>query len=52
MGGEAIGPVKPKCFHSVGEYQDVETSGGGWVGEHPQRSKQRGDGIASFSAGD
>jgi hypothetical protein len=50
MGGEALGPVKVRCS-SVGECQGGEAGVGGWVGEHPHRSKGRGDEIVSFQRG-
>jgi hypothetical protein len=40
MGGEAIGPVKVQC-PSVGEHQGDEVGVGGWVREHPHRSRGR-----------
>ena len=38
------GPVKAR-FPSVGEYQGREVGVGGWVREHPHRSRGRGNGI-------
>ena len=43
MEGEALGPVKAQCT-SVGECQGREVGVGGWVGEHPHRSRGRGRG--------
>ena len=50
MGGEALGPVKAQC-PSVGECQDREAGVGGWVREHPHRSRGRGDGIGGIQEG-
>ena len=47
MGGEALGPVKDGC-PSVGEFQDRKAGIGGWKGEHPQRSRWKGDGMEGF----
>jgi hypothetical protein len=47
MGGEALGPVKDRC-PSVEECQDGEV--GGW-GEHPHRSRGKGDGIRGLRRG-
>jgi hypothetical protein len=47
MGGEALGPVKIRC-PSVGEFMGREEGVGGWVLEHPHRSRGRGYGIGSF----
>ena len=38
-------------FPSVGEYQGREAGVGGWVGEHPHRSRGRADGIGVFGRG-
>ena len=46
MRGEALGPVKAR-FSSVGEYKCGKVGVGGWEGEHPHRSRWRGDGIGS-----
>ena len=43
MGGEAFSSVKAG-YPSVGECEDSEVGVGGWVGEHPYRSK--GGGMA------
>jgi hypothetical protein len=40
MGGEVLGPVKAQC-PSVGECQGREVGVGGWVEEHPHRSRGR-----------
>jgi hypothetical protein len=40
MGGEALGPVKAQC-PSVGGCQGGEVGVGGWLGEHPHRSRRR-----------
>jgi hypothetical protein len=48
VGGEALNPVKAQC-PSVGECQGGEVGVGGWVREHPHRS--RGDGIENFQRG-
>jgi hypothetical protein len=45
--GKALGPVKAQC-PSVGECQSGEVGVGGWVGEHPHRSRGRGYGLGSF----
>ena len=50
MGGKAIGPVKARC-PNVGECQGGEEGVGGWVGEHPHRSRGRRDGIEGFQRG-
>jgi hypothetical protein len=47
MGGEALGPVKAQ-WPSVGECQGWEAGIGGWVGEHPHRSRRKADGIEGF----
>jgi hypothetical protein len=41
MGGKTLGPVKTR-FPSVGECQGEEVGVGGWVGDHPHRSKRVG----------
>jgi hypothetical protein len=43
MGIEAFGRVKAQC-PSVGEFQGSEAGMGGWVGEHPHKSRGRGRG--------
>jgi hypothetical protein len=47
MGGDALGPVKAQC-PSIGEWMLGWWGGsgwvGGWVGEQPYRSKERGMG--------
>jgi hypothetical protein len=50
IGGEALGPVKARC-PSVRECQGGEVGVGGWVGEHPHRSRGREDGIGGFQRG-
>jgi hypothetical protein len=50
IGREALGPMKTQCL-SVGEFQGGEVGVGGWVGEHPQRSRGRRDGIGCFWKG-
>jgi hypothetical protein len=47
---EALDPVKARC-PSVGECHDREAGVGGWVREHPSRSRGRGYGIGDFSRG-
>ena len=47
MGGEALGPVKAQC-PSVGECQGMEAGMGGWVTEHPHRSRGRDNEIGGF----
>ena len=37
---------------SIGECYGGKTGVGGWMGEHPHRSKRRGEGIAGFRRGD
>jgi len=45
IGGEApFGPMKAH-FPSVGEFLGVEVGVGAWVGEHPHRSKVKGNGM-------
>ena len=41
MGGEVLSPMKAQC-PSVGKCQGREAGVGGWVGEHPYRSRGRG----------
>ena len=50
MKGEALGPMKARC-PSVGECQGREAGVGGWVVEHPHRSREREDGIRGFQRG-
>jgi hypothetical protein len=50
MRGEALGPVKARS-PSVGECQDRDSGVGGWVGEHPHRSRVKGDRIGGFRRG-
>jgi hypothetical protein len=47
MGKEAFGPMMAQC-PSVGEGHGREGVVGGYVGEHPHRSRGRGDGIVGF----
>ena len=47
MGGEVLGPGKARC-HSVEECHGRDVGVGGWVGEHPHRSREREDGIVVF----
>ena len=47
MGGEALGLVKAQ-WHSVGECQCDEDGVDCWVGEHPHRSRGRGNGMGSL----
>jgi len=47
MREEVLGPRKARC-PSVGECQDSEVDVGGWVGEHPHRSRGRKDGLDGF----
>jgi hypothetical protein len=47
MGGEALGPKKARC-PSVGEFEVREVGVGGWVREHPHRSRRRDNGIGGF----
>jgi hypothetical protein len=44
MGEEAVGPVEAQCT-SVGECEGGEVGVGGWVGEHPHRSRGRRNGM-------
>ena len=50
MGGEALGAVKTG-YPCVGEFEDREEEVGGWVEEHPHRSRGRGDRIGGFPGG-
>ena len=47
MGREALGHVKAQC-PSVEECQGREVGVGGWVEEHPHRSRGREDVIGCF----
>jgi hypothetical protein len=47
MRGEALGPFKARC-PSVGECQAGGAGVSGWVGEHPHRSRGRGNGMGRF----
>jgi hypothetical protein len=47
-GRMVLSPVNVQ-YPSIGECQDREASVGGWVEEHPHRSRGRGNGITSFS---
>jgi hypothetical protein len=47
MEGEVLGLVKAQC-PSVGEFEGREMEVGEWVGEHPHRSRKRGDGIGNL----
>jgi hypothetical protein len=42
MGGEAFGTVKAQLPRE-GEYLGCEVGVGGWEGEHPHGSRERGD---------
>jgi hypothetical protein len=44
IGGKMLGSVKTQCL-SVGECQGEEVRVGGWVGEHPHRSRGRDRGF-------
>jgi hypothetical protein len=52
MGGEILGPMKaqwmPQCRGIKGE----EVGVGGWVEEHPHKSRGREHGIGGFQRGD
>ena len=50
MGKEALGPVKAQC-PSVGECHGRKEGVGGWMGEHPHKVMERGDGIRGFKRG-
>jgi hypothetical protein len=50
MGIEALGPLKARC-PSVGKHQGSNAGVGEWVGEHPYRSRGRGDKIRSLLRG-
>ena len=50
MGGKVLGPVKSQC-PSVGEFEAREVGVGGWVGEHPHRSRGRGNEIRGSRVG-
>jgi hypothetical protein len=45
MVGEALGPVKARWMPSVGKFKGKEAGVGGWVIEHPHRSRGREYGI-------
>ena len=47
MAGEALRPEGIPC-PSVGECQRGKVGVGGWVGEHPHRSRGREDRIGGF----
>jgi hypothetical protein len=44
MGEDALGPVEAQC-PSIREFEGGEAGVGGWVLEHPHRSRGREDGI-------
>jgi hypothetical protein len=48
MGGEALDPVKVRCPSVVGNARAGRFECGG---EHPHRSKGRGNGIGGFQRG-
>ena len=50
MGGESLGPVKAS-FPTLEECLGAEAGVGRWVGEHPHRSRVRGDGIVDLQRG-
>ena len=50
MGEEAFGPVKALC-HSVGKCQGGEEEGGGQVGEHFHRGKEKREGVCGGETG-
>jgi hypothetical protein len=50
VGREALGPVKAWC-PSVGESQGEEAGVGGWVEEHPYRSRMKTNRIESLKRG-
>ena len=47
MGGEALGPVMTR-YPNVGECQGGQVGVGRWVGEHPQRNRERRGWDRSF----
>jgi hypothetical protein len=49
MGGEALDPVEV-CYPIVRECQSSEVGVGGWVEEHPHRSRE-GNGIRGLQKG-
>ena len=49
-GGDALGPGKAHC-PSVGECKVREAGVRGWVGEHPYRSRVRGNWIGGLQRG-
>ena len=51
MGGEDLGREDVQC-PTVGEYQSRKTGEGRWLGEHPYRGRERGDGTGGFQRGD
>jgi hypothetical protein len=50
MGVETIGSEKAQC-PSVGKCQGREEGMGGWVSDHPYRSRRREEGIEGFQRG-
>jgi hypothetical protein len=51
VGEMVLGPEVVRC-PSVGECQSRKVGVGEWVGEHPHRSRGRGDGIEVVSRGE
>jgi hypothetical protein len=47
MGGEAQGSVKAR-YSIIVDYQGRDAGMRGWVGEHPNRSRGKGDGIGGL----
>jgi hypothetical protein len=50
MGGDSLLPVKAQC-PNVGEFEGSEVGVGGWVGENPHRSRERGMEDRGFQSG-
>ena len=49
-GRRGLRPVKARC-PNVGGCQGREAGVGGWMGEHPHRSRVMGDEIGGFQRG-
>jgi hypothetical protein len=51
MGGEVLGPMKAQWMPQYRGIEGGEEGVGGWVEEHPHRSRGREDGIGGFWEG-
>jgi hypothetical protein len=51
MGGEVLGPMKAREMPQCKGIEGGEVGVGGWVVEHPHRSRGREEGIGSFWEG-